>query len=112
MSHDEGPTEEKVRSLIAMEVLKARRGPSFCRAAGSMVYHAIASAHPLLPPELHETSCGWSFGLVRETARFDEPPTHIKVRGANGLLVSVAPCKKCWRPEEEVAVAPEAEGAG
>ena len=83
-----------------------------CRAAGSAVYHAVASAHPPLPPEMHETSCGWMLGLARHTARFGTPPTHIKVRGGNGLLGAVAPCKKCWRPEDEVAVAPEAEGAG
>ena len=61
------------------------------------MYHAVASAHPLLPPEMHETSCGRAFGLARETARFDTPPTHIKVRGADGLLVvlvAVAPCKE------------------
>ena len=98
------PTEEQVRQLVAQEVAQARRGPAYCRAAGSAVYHGIASAHPLLPVELHETHCGWMFGLVKEVARFDEPPTHLRHKAGN-LSLPVGPCKKCWGPEE-AAVAP------
>ncbi len=93
-----------MRQPVAQEVARARRGPAYCRAAGSAVYHGIASAHPLLPVELHEAHCGWLFGLVREVAGFDEPPTHR--RHKSGLqMLPVGPCKKCWRPEEG-AVAP------
>ncbi len=93
-----------------LELAQARRGPAYCRAAGSAVYHGIASAHPLLLPELHEAYCGWLFGLVREVARFDVPPTHLRHK-VGGQFAPAGACKKCWRPEGE-AVAPEAEGAG
>ena len=96
------PTEQDVRRLIAEAMAKARRGPAYCSMANSEVYHGVASAHPCLPPELHQTRCAWAFGLVPGVNRFDEPPQLWR----KGKWVT--PCKKCWDP----AVAPEAGGAG
>ena len=101
-------TGEQAKELIVAELAKARRGPDFCRGPGSGVYHGVASAHPLLLPEFHETICGWQFGVIPEVTRWDLPPDHLQHR-VGRLLKQVEPCKKCWR---ELAVAPEAGGAG
>ena len=103
-----GVSEERARAIAVEELARMRRGPAFCRGPGSAVYHGVASAHPLLPPELHESLCGWKFGVVPEVTRFDNAPIVVKHRVA-GLMVPIEPCKKCWR---DPAVAPGADGAG
>ena len=94
--------------MILEELAKARRGPAYCRGHGSQTYHGVASAHPILHPELHETMCGWKFGVAPSVSRFDTIPVGVLYRSPTGLK-PVEPCKKCWR---DVAVAPAAEGAG
>ena len=47
-------------------------------------YHSVASAHPQLGPEWHETRCGWPFGLTPGLKRSADPP-----EGAR-------PCETCY----------------
>ena len=47
-------------------------------------YHAVASAHPLMGPELHVTRCGWAFGLTLGVRRRVEPPEGVR------------PCETCY----------------
>ena len=47
-------------------------------------YHAVASAHPLVGPELHETRCGWAFGLTLGLMRSVDPPAGAR------------PCETCY----------------
>ena len=47
-------------------------------------YHSVASAHPMLGPEWHETRCGWTFGLTLGLKRSADPP-----EGAR-------PCETCY----------------
>ena len=103
-----GLSEERARAIVVEELARARRGPAFCRGPGSAVYHGIASAHPLLLPELHESLCQWKFGVVPGVTRFDIAPVEIMHR-VGGVLKPIEACKKCWR---DPAVAPGAGGAG
>jgi len=104
----------QLRELILAELVKARRGPAYCRLPGSEVYHAVASAHPLDPPELHATWCNWPFGCIKGVTRHDTVPEGLcyreRVRGQGWVLRDVRPCEKCWKKKGE-AVAPSAEGA-
>ena len=101
-----GVTSQRVLEIVKEELAKARRGPAYCRGPGSHVFHAVASAHPLTHPVLHETWCSWKFGVVPEVTRFDEVPKGLRYR-VGSVWHDVRPCDKCWRHEP---VAPLAEG--
>ena len=101
-----GVTGQRVLEIVKEELAKARRGPAYCRGPGSHVFHAVASAHPLTHPVLHETWCSWKFGVVPEVTRFDVVPKGLRYR-VGSVWHDVRPCDKCWRHEP---VAPLAEG--
>ena len=101
-----GVTGQRVLEIVKEELAKARRGPAYCRGPGSQVFHAVASAHPLTHPVLHETWCSWKFGVVPEVTRFDGVPKGLRYR-VGSVWHDVRPCDKCWRHEP---VAPLAEG--
>ena len=117
-----GPSMEAVRAELTAamaglvtagdlqrEMATLRRGPAYVRGAGAAMYHAVASAHPLLEPLFHETRCGWAFGGTPGVQRFDVEPA-ITYR-AKGQDVQVRRCDKCWQsmtiPQQP---APEAGG--
>ena len=84
-----------LKRLMTLEFEELRRGPRFVYRPGAECYHAVASAHPLMSPDLHETRCGWKFGLSTEARRFDAEPMHLSIRKA-GVAQQVRPCQRCW----------------
>ena len=73
------------------------------------MYHAVASAHPLTPPDLHSTRCGWEFGYARGAQRYDVEPSWITTK-VDGVVRPLRPCDKCWRNAEDPV--PNAHGGG
>ena len=84
-----------LKRLMTLEFEELRRGPRFVYRPGAECYHAVASAHPLMSPDLHETRCGWKFGLSTEARRFDAEPMQLSIRKA-GVAQQVRPCQRCW----------------
>ena len=64
------PTWKEVEDRLGV----VPRGPSYVVARNSEVYHLVASAHPLDPPEWHQTRCSWGFGKTEGVGRYDAPP--------------------------------------
>ena len=86
------------KTLISLEMEELSRGPRFAYKPGAEVYHAVASAHPLMTPEHHETRCGWSFGMAPNARRYDVEPKGLQIR-RNGQMIPVRPCLICWGPQ-------------
>ena len=69
-----------LKTLISLEIEELSRGPRFAYKPGAEVYHAVASAHPLMTREHHETRCGWSFGMAPNARRYDVEPKGLQIR--------------------------------
>ena len=87
-----------LEALIGLEIQELSRGRRFAYKPGAAVYHAVASARPLMTPKHHETRCGWPFGLSPNTRRFDAEPRGLQIRRM-GQLQPVLPCLICWDPQ-------------
>ena len=84
-----------LKRVMTLEFEQYNRGPRFVHNPGAECYHAVATAHPLMPPELHETRCGWKFGFSAGARRFDGEPAQLTIR-KGGVVQQVRPCRKCW----------------